>query len=505
VDDDADIFLSVAETAERLGLTARALRLYERKGLVKPQRTAAGWRVYGRVELQRLHQVVALKAMGLTLERIKALLEGGVDLAGVLALQEEALAAEAAQIARALALVRAARMRLRNGLPLGTDDMISLTKEAAMADQKPTPEMRRLLAKHLSVEQIGTLALRYGLTNDPEVAAAQERWRELMARAEALAGGDPRSPDALALAKDWSEHYRSVTARDPELIVAMKEVYSEGYSGPTPGQGMPMSNPAWDFIRAALTSATPEMRVFAKHLSPEQLARLRRRQRPTDPEGEAERVRELMARAEALAGSDPGAPEAQALAREWRDRTLKTLGDDPELMLALKKAWDKEYALPAVAQDLPMSKAAWDFLQAALAKLPGEEARLTKFLGVSPRLPVADLDRAIAFYKDTLGFQLKNSFPKNKPTFAIIARGEAWLQLYVPERARTEPYGEGVSLSFNVVDARPVYEAVKDRVTIDWGPEVYSYGRREFSFKDPDGYGIIISAETSDPPDCEES
>ena len=36
------------------------------------------------------------------------------------------------------------------------------------------------------------------------------------------------------------------------------------------------------------------------------------------------------------------------------------------------------------------------------------------------------------------------------------------------------------------------------------GPEVYWYGRREFSFQDPDGYAVIISEPTSDPPDCTE-
>lgn len=90
--DDPGAFLSVAETCRRLGLTARALRLYERKGLVAPRRTAAGWRVYGPEEIARLHKITALKSLGFPLAWIKALLDGGVDLDRVLALQEEALA-----------------------------------------------------------------------------------------------------------------------------------------------------------------------------------------------------------------------------------------------------------------------------------------------------------------------------------------------------------------------------------------------------------------------------
>jgi hypothetical protein len=41
---------------------------------------------------------------------------------------------------------------------------------------------------------------------------------------------------------------------------------------------------------------------------------------------------------------------------------------------------------------------------------------------------------------------------------------------------------------------------VKDRVAIEWGPEVYDYGRREFALRDPDGYLVIFSEETDDPP-----
>jgi len=40
---------------------------------------------------------------------------------------------------------------------------------------------------------------------------------------------------------------------------------------------------------------------------------------------------------------------------------------------------------------------------------------------------------------------------------------------------------------------------LKGRVTVEWGPEVYFYQRREFAFRDPDGHLIIISEETDDP------
>jgi DNA-binding transcriptional MerR regulator len=44
-------------------------------GLLKPRRTAAGYRVYFLADLERLEQIVALKFLGLPLKQIKSLLE----------------------------------------------------------------------------------------------------------------------------------------------------------------------------------------------------------------------------------------------------------------------------------------------------------------------------------------------------------------------------------------------------------------------------------------------
>jgi DNA-binding transcriptional MerR regulator len=69
-----DSHLSPAETAKRFGISIKALRLYEQHGLLKPLRTANGstgaaWRVYGSDQIARLHQVLALKRLGLPRRR----------------------------------------------------------------------------------------------------------------------------------------------------------------------------------------------------------------------------------------------------------------------------------------------------------------------------------------------------------------------------------------------------------------------------------------------------
>lgn len=63
-------YLRSAEAARRLGVSGKALRIYEAQGLVRAERTAAGWRVYGSEQIARLHQVIALKGFGFPLSRI---------------------------------------------------------------------------------------------------------------------------------------------------------------------------------------------------------------------------------------------------------------------------------------------------------------------------------------------------------------------------------------------------------------------------------------------------
>jgi catechol 2,3-dioxygenase-like lactoylglutathione lyase family enzyme len=127
---------------------------------------------------------------------------------------------------------------------------------------------------------------------------------------------------------------------------------------------------------------------------------------------------------------------------------------------------------------------------------------MSKMLAATPRLPVADLKRTVDFYVDLLGFRA-GCWPQDKPTFAMLERDGVSLQFYVPDA--DDPPARGIgAIGLDVDDARPFHDAVKDRVKIEWGPEVYWYGRREFSFKDPDGYAIIIGAKTDDPVECAE-
>ena len=125
-------WLGPGETACLLGITTKALRVYEREELVVPSRAESGWRLYGPIQLARLHQVVVLRDLGLSLKSIKQLMEGQSRLRDVLRLQRESLEARQARISHAIELIKTAEGRLDEGHDLSLDDLATLTKETVV-------------------------------------------------------------------------------------------------------------------------------------------------------------------------------------------------------------------------------------------------------------------------------------------------------------------------------------------------------------------------------------
>ena len=68
---------TIHEFAALAGVTVKALHHYDRVGLLTPARTASRYRVYTTADLARLRQILALRALGLPLRRIRELLAPG--------------------------------------------------------------------------------------------------------------------------------------------------------------------------------------------------------------------------------------------------------------------------------------------------------------------------------------------------------------------------------------------------------------------------------------------
>jgi DNA-binding transcriptional MerR regulator len=72
-------FLNSSEAASRLGVSAKALRLYEQRRLITPIRTEAGWRAYGPDQMSRGAEIVSLRALGFSLAQVARVLDGNPE------------------------------------------------------------------------------------------------------------------------------------------------------------------------------------------------------------------------------------------------------------------------------------------------------------------------------------------------------------------------------------------------------------------------------------------
>ena len=86
--DQAVYVISVA--AELAGMHPQTLRIYERRGLLDPARTAGGNRRYSDVDIALLQRIADLTAVGLNLEGVKRVLALEAEVARLRAEIEEA-------------------------------------------------------------------------------------------------------------------------------------------------------------------------------------------------------------------------------------------------------------------------------------------------------------------------------------------------------------------------------------------------------------------------------
>lgn len=107
-----------SEAAKRLGVSIKALRLYEQRGLIEPLRTAAGWRAYGPSDMARATEIVALRKLGLSLAQLTRVLKGDPDgLEPALAAHQARLERQIREISDTVEKVSVIRTNLAEGRP----------------------------------------------------------------------------------------------------------------------------------------------------------------------------------------------------------------------------------------------------------------------------------------------------------------------------------------------------------------------------------------------------
>jgi len=126
--------LTPAQASAALGVSAKALRLYEQHGLLVPDRTRTGWRAYDASAMARAAEIVALRGLGLSLPQVARVIDGSSrDLDAGLAAHEARLSEQSQQTAAAIEGVRSLRADIAQGrIPAPATLAEALAQSAAL-------------------------------------------------------------------------------------------------------------------------------------------------------------------------------------------------------------------------------------------------------------------------------------------------------------------------------------------------------------------------------------
>ncbi|MBW8717420.1 MAG: MerR family transcriptional regulator [Variovorax paradoxus] len=199
--------LTPSEAARRLGVSAKALRLYEQRGLVEPGRTAAGWRAYGPAEMARAGEIVALRALGFSLAQVARVLAGNPEgLEQALAAHQGALEAQLRQLMHTVEKVRDLRSDVAQGRTPSIGELAGLLApagEVRLAFDLPWPwggerfELRDIRPLNYIVGPLGSGKTR--LAQRIAEVLPNAAWLGLDRQAECgAAAREPRAGHALA-------------------------------------------------------------------------------------------------------------------------------------------------------------------------------------------------------------------------------------------------------------------------------------------------------------------
>ncbi len=337
------MLLKVGELARRCGLSVRTLHHYDAIGLLVPSaRSDSGYRLYGRDDIARLHQIQALKRFGLSLADIgAALADPGQNLAFTVERQVERLAQQIEEGKRLLGRLSRLHQQLIQG------------EEPALPDWLMTLEMMTMFDRYFSHEEIERLPI---LNREDGTVAAE--WAALVGSVrEAMASNLPaESLEAQAMAKRWMAMVVRDTEGDPRLLVKLnamqvQEPAAQEVSGITPE--------VMDYIQHAF--AETKLVIYEKYLSPEEFRFMREHYAKQGSEWPPLLAAIWQHLEDGVAPTDP---RMQQCAAQWMALFRSYAGDDPQTQAKIRAAHQAE---PVLLEGTFVDQRILDYVTQALA------------------------------------------------------------------------------------------------------------------------------------------
>jgi DNA-binding transcriptional MerR regulator len=311
------VLLKTGELAKRTGLTVRTLHHYDAIGLLMPSaRSDAGYRLYNRDDIARLHAIQALRQIGMPLNDIAAVLaQKGEPLSAVLERQIRTLDRQIEQAGELRHRLHVMQIKLAGGGEPDLPEWLSTLERMTTYGKYFTPaELKKLMVNWKKTEPLWPPVVK-------QVDAVMKR------------GVPPDADEVQPLARRWMQLTMMWMGGDLELLDKWNHMYArEPIAHNRNGTTVDMVA----YIRKAIDV---RMAALLRYFSIEEIRRL-----PcTDNDwvALADEARPLMKK------TAVGSKKAQALAAKWNGLMSRAAGHDPELREKLLHAWRSDRVLRA--------------------------------------------------------------------------------------------------------------------------------------------------------------
>jgi len=313
----------VHQFAELAGVTVKALRHYDRLGLLKPERNEAGYRLYQISDLARLQQILALKSVGLPLKHVRSLLDRDpLPLVATFRQQREVLEDKRRLLDRAIQALTEAEAALMSGASSTTTVLQEVIKVMDMQDVD-------VMRKYYSDEA-------WELWKHHYEDWPPEEWRALYRDIMAAINTDPSGPTAQALVDRWLSVVQGASAPAAIRVGLIKAWADRAHWPPA----MKRRIAEYDIERATRFMGE----ALWERWEAERLER-ERAGAPAPPRA-SESQRALFRDWSAILGSDPTSQEARALAARWRALLEAETGGDEEIKRDMLEAFSRRRQWP---------------------------------------------------------------------------------------------------------------------------------------------------------------
>jgi DNA-binding transcriptional MerR regulator len=236
----------VGEVACLFDVSVRTLHHYDERGLLVPSaRSETEYRLYSEADLTRLAEILALRALGLRLDRIATLLDRPqADPERALRLRRLAVRRQMADLeAQDAAIGKALARRARSG------EWSWETAPPSRVSRPLDQELEEIMEKQFTTEQLAAFERLGQEVGQEEIAAVERAWAELLPEVRAARTGriDPAGSEAQALGRRWRELVDRSFRGETALRDAVGAAYQAGVFAGDPA--LP-NDDDFDFITA---------------------------------------------------------------------------------------------------------------------------------------------------------------------------------------------------------------------------------------------------------------